>query len=307
MKVTKLRELTLGTPSGPGRRPHLSAASGLVRAGDSLYVVPDDEQHLGVFPATGNAPGALIRMLAGELPATNPERKARKADLEVLTRLPPFPGCPSGALLALGSGSRPTRRRGALLSLDARGAVIGASRSIDFAGVFDSLEHELPAVNIEGAVIVADRLRLLHRGTKRHPQSAWIDLHCPDVLRALGSSDAVDTATLVGTAFFDLGTINGIPLAFTDGAPLPDDTVVFTAVAEDTEDGYEDGSSVGAAVGIADRSGRVRVLEQLEVNLKIEGIEAQLEGDVIRLLLVTDADEERLPASLLAATIHGYR
>ncbi len=306
IRVTTLRELTLKAPPSPGRPPHLSAASGLVLAGDFLYVVADDEHHLGVFPATGNAAGELLTLFPGELPATRAERKARKPDLEVLTRLPPFPGHPGGALLALASGSTPNRRSGALLSLGANGAVIDTPHQIDWSGLFETLEHLLPALNIEGAVVVDERLRLLHRGSKGHPQSASIDVSLPEVLHALGTSNAVDTVKLLGTRFVDLGTVAGIPLGFTDGAPLPDGSVVFAAVAEDSASTYEDGPCAGAAVGILDREGRVRFLQPLDTTHKVEGISAQLEDHVIRLLLVTDADEENIAARLLTAAIHGY-
>jgi len=306
IRVTKLRDLTLSTPTGPARYPHVSAASGLVLAGDFLYVVADDENHLGVFPGTGDAPGKLISIFPGELPAAKTERKARKPDLEVLTRLPPFPGYPGGALLALGSGSTRNRRAGALLSLDAHGAVSGTPHPIDFAGVFEMLELQVPALNIEGAVVVGERLRLLQRGGKRQGRNAWIDLSLPDVLHVVGSSAAVDNAMLVGTRFFDLGAIDGIPLGFTDGAALPDGALIFTAVAEDSESSYEAGPCVGAAVGIADNDGRVGFLQPLDANHKVEGIVAQVEDDVIRLLLVTDADEEHIPSCLLTAVIHGY-
>jgi hypothetical protein len=306
IRVSKLRELNLRAPSSPGRHPHLSAASGLVLAGGFLYVVADDEHHLGVFPATGDAAGELIALFPGGLPAAKKARKARKPDLEVLTRLPPLPGYPGGALLALASGSTRNRRTGALLSLDAHGAVMGTPRPIDLSSVFEMLDPQFPALNIEGAVVVADRLRLLQRGSKRHAQNACIDLFLPGVLRALGLSDSVDRRMLVGTRFLDLGTIDGIPLGFTDGAALPDGALIFTAVAEDSESSYEDGPSAGAAVGIADCDGRVRFLQRLDTNHKVEGIDAQVEGDVIQLLLVTDADDEELPACLLSAVIHGY-
>lgn len=64
-------------------------------------VVADDEYHLGMFPAHGHADGELIRLFPGELPTFGKERKALKPDLEALTRLPPFPAYPHGALFAL--------------------------------------------------------------------------------------------------------------------------------------------------------------------------------------------------------------
>jgi hypothetical protein len=306
IRVTTLRELTLTTPASPGRPPHLSAASGLVLAGDFLYVVADDEHYLGVFPARGDAAGELLALLPGALPTNRAERKARKPDLEVLTRLPPFPGHPGGALLALPSGSTRNRRTGAWLSLDAHGAVIDTPHQIDCSGLCETLTQLVPALNIEGAVVVDERLRLLHRGSKGHPQSATIDVSLPDVLHALGTSNAIEAPRLLGTRSVDLGTVDGILLGFTDGAALPDGTVVFAAVAEDSENPYEDGPCVGAAVGMLDRDGRVRFMEYLDPTHKVEGISARLDDQVIRLLLVTDADEVNLAARLLSAAIHDY-
>jgi hypothetical protein len=44
-----LRDLLLAPHQHPRGQPHLSAASGLVRVGPWLYVVADDEHHLGVI------------------------------------------------------------------------------------------------------------------------------------------------------------------------------------------------------------------------------------------------------------------
>ena len=115
LSLLKLRTLDLEAPSGAGRPLHLSAASGLVRAGAFLYVVADDELHLGVFRTGSSAPGRLIRLFHGELPQPPAERKAKKPDLEALTVLPASTDCHYGALLAVASGSKPRRRRGVLL------------------------------------------------------------------------------------------------------------------------------------------------------------------------------------------------
>jgi hypothetical protein len=149
-------------------------------------------------------------------------------------------------------------------------------------------------------------LRLLQRASKRHPQNACIDLRLAGVLDGLGFSDAVDRRVLVDSLLVDLGAIDGIPLGFTDGAALPGGALMFTAVAEDSESSYEDGPCAGAAVGMADRDGHVRFLQPLDANHKVEGIDAQVEGVVIRLLLVTDADDENTPACLLSSVISGY-
>jgi len=92
-------------------------------------------------------------------------------------------------------------------------------------------------------------------------------------------------------------------LSFTDGASLPDGGMVFTAVAEDTEDTYNDGACLGAAIGVAARDGAVRFLDRLDACHKVEGVSARVDNDVIRLLLVTDADDAAIPGVLFSATI----
>ena len=79
--------------------------------------------------------------------------------------------------------------------------------------------------------------------------------------------------------------------------------MVFTAVAEDTDDAYNDGPCAGAAIGIVDNDGHLRCLRRLDRPYKVEGVDARVDGDVIRLLLVTDADDADIPASLFSATI----
>ena len=306
ISLTKVRTLDLSAPTSAGRTPHLSAASGLVRAGRFLYVVADDELHLGVFHATETKAGHLIRLFPGELPAPAKERKARKPDLEALVLLPAFVGCPHGALLALGSGSKRNRRMGALLALDAQGEAGDTSQLCDLSGLFSAPEEIFAALNIEGAIVLGDELCLLQRGNKRTVENAVIRFALPALLDRLGSGRPIAAAaSLIPSAICPvvLGEIEGIPLCFTDAAALPNGEFVFAAIAEDTEDNYNDGPCKGAAVGIADRQGRLRCLYRLDRPHKIEGIDATAEGDVIRLLLVTDADDATIPASLYSATL----
>ena len=300
--LTKIRELNLSAAVSPGRPLHLSAASGLACLKSFIYVVADDELHLGVFRAASSEPGHLVRLFDGALPDSKAERKRKKPDLEALTLLPADDDHPHGALLALGSGSKPNRRMGALLGLDAQGAVHGSSRVVDLSPLLAPLDDAFAALNIEGAVVSGDELRLFQRGNKRHALNAIIRFPLSAVLDML-SRKPIDAMTPSAIDTIDLGQIDGIPFSFTDAAALPDGAVVFTAVAEDTDDAYDDGPCVGAAIGIADSGGRLRCLHQLDRPYKVEGVDARVDGDVIRLLLVTDADDAGVPAGLFSATI----
>ena len=54
---------------------------------------------------------------------------------------------------------------------------------------------------------------------------------------------------------------------------------------------------------MADSNGRLLGMQRLDRPHKIEGVDARVDGDVIRLLLVTDADDAAIPAGLFSATI----
>jgi len=283
---------------------HISAASGMVVIGNWLYVVADDELHLGVFDLASPNAGRLVRLLEGVLPDGHAERKAAKPDFEVLVRLPAFPAHPHGALLALGSGSRPNRRSAACLPLDASGRIAGKPRAVDLSPFYVPLEGTFPDLNIEGAVVVEDQLVLLQRGGKSRPPGGLAYFPLSRFFDAINADGPIAGGTVPSqVSHVDLGTIEGAALAFTDGAALPDGRVVFTAVAENTLDSYLDGPCLAAVVGILDRHGHVQSMQRLEPTAKVEGVHAVLAQDHLDLMLVTDADDAAIPAKLLTVQI----
>jgi hypothetical protein len=297
----EIRRLDLAPGAHPRGLAFLSAASGLVRVRSRLYVVADDELHLGVFDADDTAPLHLVRLFDGELPAAEKARKARKPDLESLLLLPPGDDSPDGSLLALGSGSRPNRFAGALLRLDARGDPLGRARRIDLEPLYRDLAARFDGLNIEGACIAGDSLLLLQRGLTPADSAAvrfdlaemlaWIDGRLPGAPRPRS------------VRAIDLGRANGVPYAFTDGAALPDGSWVFSAVAEDRDDSYRDGPCVAAAIGVCGSDDTLQSIELLEPTRKVEGIEATLVGTTVRLGLVTDADDPHRPAEFGTTTL----
>src|SRR5688572_3277906 len=164
LTLSVLRELELEAPPGPARAAHISAASGVARRGDFVYVIGDDELGLGVFRLSQEAPGALRRVLHGELSPDHDRRKKEKPDLEALTLLPPFTDRPFGALLGLGSGSNPQRQRGFVCGLAADGSLQGEPIELDLSPLYGQLRESAHELNIEGASALGDRLWLFHRG-----------------------------------------------------------------------------------------------------------------------------------------------
>ena len=299
--TSEIRALDVSPAQPETQPPYLSAASGLVCVGSHIYVVADDALHLGVFSTGTSEPGYEIRLFSGDLPVNKAERKREKPDLEAITFVPAFHGYSYGALLAFGSASRPNRARGVLIGLDRHGAVCGSPEELDMAPILVSLHRTFPELNIEGATVVGDELLLCQRGNKRHIDNAVIRFPLLPALAALRGSN---TAALAPSDIMkvDLGSIEGVPLCFTDAASLPNGDVVFCAVAEDTNDAYLDGRCVGGAIGIVDKHGRLLSLQQLEQPYKVEGISAHIVNDTLDLLLVTDADDPAIPAKLLSAS-----
>lgn len=299
ISLTKVRDLTLVEPPGHGGPLYLSAASGLVDLGNHLVVIADDELHLGIFPKGSEMPGRLVRLFEGSLPAAKSDRKRRKPDLEVLLPLPDFAG---EALLALGSGSTSKRCRAAAFTLNAESRLVRPPNIIDLRPLVEGLGSIVAGLNIEGATI-GDELRLFHRGNNSFPDSLMIRLPLVGLLNAL-TTGVMEPARPLGIHRLDLGRVQGVPYSATDAAALPDGRTVVTAVAEDTEDSYADGSCVGAAIALIGRDMHIANVWPLDRPHKIEGVSVKIDQDRTSLTLVADADDPDIPASLYRATIN---
>jgi hypothetical protein len=300
---TLLHTLQVDPAQHPRGLAYLSAASGLVRVRQRLYVVADDELHLGQFddcssPTSSAAPGSLLRLLDGALPQGKKQRKAAKPDLESLALLPPLQGCPAGALLALGSGSRPTRETGVLVALDVQGQPNGRVALVDLSALYAPLRKRFADLNIEGALVVSGELLLLQRGNRADARNACMRYDWNQIAPWLaGLQPAPPVAKSV--QLLDLGSANGVPLTVTDGTPLHGGAWAFTAVAESTDDSYADGACVASAIGIVLPDGQVRQMHLLHGAPKVEGIAVLPDGSDWVITMVTDPDDPQKAAQLL--------
>lgn len=301
LRLSPLRALDLEAPPAPGRPAHLSSASGVVRRGDHVYVIGDEVLSLGVFRLTDPGPGRLVRALSGE-EAGPAHPGAGKADVEALTVLPPFAGHAFGALLGLGSGSAPGRDRAFAWALAADGSLSGAPRAIALGGLYAALAVEVPHLNVEGACVMGDRLWLLHRGNHRGSPNLVAELDLGALMASVTGDGAVEPAGLRALRAYELGDLDGVPLAFSDATPLADGLLVFTASAERSGDGG-DGAIRGSVVGTIDRDGDVRRLRTIDRRYKVEGVHASIDTGVVDLLFVCDQDDPAAASPLLSAAM----
>ncbi len=298
LHLRKLRDLEVEEPSGPGRPAHLSAASGVVRRGDFVYVIGDDELHLGVFRLSSSEPGRLRRVLTGDLPDDHDERSDLKPDLEALTLLPPF-GChPHGALLGLGSGSAPERDRGFVCGLAADASIAGEPDELDLGPLYRLLREQVAELNVEGAATMGGRLWLLHRGTSQEGSNLVAELSLEQLMQSLRDDLCLDAEELENVRRYELGDIGGVELTFSDATPIADRLLVFTASAE-----ADDGRIRGSVVGTLGLDGSVQRLRTIDRRWKVEGVHAAIDTGVLDFTFVCDQDDPGAPAPLLSATM----
>ncbi len=263
-----------------------------------MYVIGDDEVHLGVFGLSSGAPGRLVRVLGGDLPDDHSERSSAKPDLEALTLLPPFESHPYGALLGLGSGSKPDRSRGFVGILAADGSIADEPYELDLDPLYRLLREQVPELNVEGAATMGDRLWLLHRERSQEGGNLVAELSLDQLMRSLREDRCLDAQELKTVHRYDLGDIDGVRLAFSDATPIADQLLVFTASAEG-----DDGQIRGSVVGTLGLDGSVRRLRTIDRRWKVEGVHATIDTGVLDFTFVCDQDDPDEPAPLLSASM----
>lgn len=300
-----LRHLTLDPRSHPRGQPHLSSTSGLTLAQGRWHLIADDEHHLASLDEQAggatDGPLHLLRLFEGDLPRGKGKRKDAKPDLETLARLPPMPGFAHGALLALGSGSRPTRQRGVLLALNAPGAPVPFATGltqIDLSSLYAPLRQQFADLNIEGAFVAGGELCLLQRGNKGEARNACIGFEWRQTAAWL-SGQRLSAPEPTKLQMIELGVIDGVPLGLTDATPLDGGAWAFSAVAEDTQNSYADGACAGSVIGIAGPDGALLALHRLQGAPKVEGLHATKQGAELLFTMVTDADDPDIASQML--------
>ena len=262
----------------------VSAASGLVLRDGIFRVVADDETALFVFGPQGET--RRVTLLADLLPAGKAARKARKPDFEILVDLP------GHGLLAMGSGSRPTRERAVLV--DHRDGVA----VIDTSALCASLRRILPDLNLEGAALSRDELVFLQRGNRGQGRNALVFVALPDLLRAL-STGRFELSRAPRMVTLALGDEAGVPWTCTDLHRFEGGDLMASAVLEDTRDAYRDGACLGSALVRLAPDGTIRWLHRFDTAAKVEGLAV----DGRNVWMVTDADDRAVPAQLLSAAL----
>ena len=304
-----------GADQATDRPGHVRAGSGLARVADGLIVIQDDSHFLALIDPERPAAARAIPLPAGpdgrRQFGDSRSNKHLKLDLEACVALEH----PHPLIVGFGSGSTPARESIVL--------VRDWDRSTPSVRVVDAttLYAELRAttsfsgseMNIEGAVMVGEVVRLFGRGNGAaggalQPVNATCDLSWTDLLAFLDAPDEHPAPRPVRVRQFSLGNLDGVPLAFTDAAEWHG-AIMFTATAERSPDAVRDGPVSGSVIGVIAEGETVRwtpivgedgsLLRDKAAGLAL----ADASGGV--LWVIADADDERRPSELLRVRLEG--
>jgi hypothetical protein len=287
------------------------AGSSLAWFGNRLAVIQDDAHFIALIdPKDGRIDALSLPVGEGGLRQFDDLRgnKRFKLDLEAcLTR-----SSPDGeVLLAFGSGSN--KHRESVVRVSASGAIDLAQASGLYRRFRTTKAFSGSELNIEGAVFIDGWVRFFNRGNGEargglSPLDATCDVLWAELEAYLGDPDNIDAPGLHRIAQYDLGTLGGIRLTFTD-ATATDRGMLYVASAENSPDAITDGSVTGSVIGVLDERRGCRWTELRDadggpLSAKIEGIcaDRNLEGLVYA---VTDADDPARPSELLEVALAG--
>ena len=137
----------------------------------------------------------------------------------------------------------------------------------------------------------------MNRATRNGRQAPWsADLRAAQTSIARNALSARSAAS----AALRPREAEGVPLVFTAHGAAGRASRLLP-VAERADDSYQT-ARVASAVGMIGSDGTLEWIRRLHKPWKVEGITARRDG---RLLLVTDADDARVPAGLYSAALPG--
>jgi hypothetical protein len=304
-----------GADAALDRPAHVRAGSGLAWIGGALAVMQDDANFIALAdPATGICHPVTLPAGEGGLRQFDDARgnKRFKLDMEACVAVPDGRG--GETLVGFGSGSSPRRER--VLLAEGLGEADARIELRDAPGFYASLRQAVEfagsEMNVEGAAWRGGRIVLLNRGNGAPgdacgPVDAICEIDWPALRAHLAGPAAHPPPSPKSIATYDLGTLDGCPLGFTDAAAFGD-ALIFTATAEASPNAVDDGPVTGSAVGIiaADGQARVAVLEDADGNRfdgKVEGVARGARPGT--LYLVVDRDDPQCPSELCEVELAG--
>ena len=304
-----------GADAASDRPALVRSASSLAWVPGGIALVQDDANFIGVFDPDGARTRAIALPSGYEGRRLFDDRRGNKAyklDLEACVAVEHGGDT---LLLALGSGSTSRREHAVLMRGWGSGSPSVEVRHLP--RLYEALRAEQrfsgSELNVEGAIVDGGRLRLFGRGNGAPrdgvvPVNATCELDWTTFLEHLLEPDRRPPPVPTGVIRYDLGTLDDVPLGFTDAALWRDGTL-FTAAAEDSPDAVRDGRVTGSVIGVIDHGGATRWAPLTDASGRL--FDGKVEGVVVsrdssdRLFVVVDADDPDAGSLLCTVRLRG--
>ncbi|HEV2078586.1 MAG TPA: hypothetical protein VGR19_01635 [Allosphingosinicella sp.] len=318
LEARVIERLAMVYEDGPSdeedRPPHVRAASGLSVFREYLAVIQDDANWLALIDSEQ-------RVLAVPLPpgpsgartfSSERGNQDDKYDLEACITVPGKGGL---ELIGFSSGSRAGREW--ILRVcedsaspdpnDLKAEFIEANRfyealrsNTDFCG---------SGLNVEGAVAIdQERIMLFQRGNAEpcgglEPVDSTAEISWPALAAHLADPEGVAPPPLENVTAYDLGSLDGVRLTFSDAEHLGGGRILYSASAEDSESDR----IAGSVLGVIEPHGRVCWTELTDQDGtafrgKIEGLTRDVH-DSSKMHFVIDDDDAEVPSEIYAAIL----
>ena len=293
------------------RPPHVRAASGLSAFRESLAVIQDDANWLALIDADQQVTAVpLPPSPAGDRVFSKKRgNQGDKYDLEACVTVGSGEQC---ELVGFSSGSRSEREWVLRVRYDEDGGGLKAefvAAPAFYAALRGTKEFSGAGLNIEGALACDhDRVRLFQRGNAEpcnelEAIDATADFSWAALCEHLSAPDRHPPPALDNVRTYDLRTLDGVRLTFSDAEHLGDGRVLFSASAEDRETG----GIRGSVLGIIEKDGEARWTHLTDergqpFSGKIEGLTLDA-NDRQKIYFVIDDDDEDTPSRIYHAAV----
>lgn len=293
LQILWAKELFYDEGADPdGQRPrHVRAGSGLASFGTKLVGVQDDADFLAFIDPDGmSVRGSALE--AGSASHRLYDDRDETADAEEKVDLEAcliVPGDDEATILSFGSGVSEKRRRLVLTRVNGETVEHSEYVTIDFhQALAEPLESRGGALNLEGAVYFPSLsvIRVFSRGDHgENPFDATMDVSWDELKAYLEQPLGVPVPRPFHLRRYDLGTLDGRPLTFSDAERVGEGCLVTVSSESDDKAG-------GSLIGYMDSEGELTLArgDCFPVEGKLEGL-SFLASNSARLFAIEDQDD----------------